>query len=882
MTYKEVRTAFVDFFKSKQHTPVASSPLVPLDDPTLLFTNAGMNQFKDIFLGNRTVGYSRAVSVQKCVRAGGKHNDLDNVGYTTRHHTFFEMLGNFSFGDYFKEEAIEMGWSFLTETLGLPKNKLHVTVFETDDEAAEIWEKKIGVPKDRILRFGEKDNFWRMGETGPCGPCSEIFYDHGEAAAKDPSLPFGLDEDRFVEVWNLVFMQYFEDENKTLTPLPKPSVDTGAGLERLAAVMQGQADNYYTDAFMPLIEHICAQTKTPVEKWDATPESRAAHKVVADHARSTVFLMADGIKPGNDGRAYVLRRIMRRALRYAQKLSPEKQLFESVCAKVIEIYSEAYPELKPELLKPIHQETEKFLATLQQGTKMLHEHIEELKAAGKKELDGATAFKLYDTFGFPVDLTQIMSEEQGLKLNMKDFETHLAKAKDVAKKNQKVHQIDADDKAISDWAQGLKETVFVGYDRTEHKSTLQQTHSGKAASTSLSEGDTGFVVLAETPFYAEGGGQQGDRGHLQWSGGSAEVFNCEQRCNTYLHEVKVLKGELKQDQEIEAHVSLSHRRATEKNHSATHLLHQALKTVVGDHVGQAGSLVTHEKLRFDFSHDKALSQEELQQVEQLVNQQIFMGHGVTSQTQTYDDAVNEGAIAMFGEKYESDVRVITMGPFSKELCGGTHVRNTSEIGLLKIVSESSISSGVRRMEALTGSMAFAYLNKNALENMEARHHLNLSAKWETYLHERKVTVTEWIEKTQQQFQQMQKEVQALKAKSISVKDLLQKGETITISDGPQCLFVVEQLDTEDRQLLSQVMDQLKSSHQDVVAVLVGQGQPSPILIGATKNLPVHCGNLLKEVSKKYSGKGGGRPDFAQGSLGNVDLKGLKNSVSEQL
>lgn len=876
MKHSDIRKAFISYFGKHGHQHVESSSLIPHNDPTLLFTNAGMNQFKNVFLGSESLGFDRAVTIQKCVRAGGKHNDLENVGYTTRHHTFFEMLGNFSFGDYFKKEAIHFAWEFLTKELQIPKEKLHVTVFETDDEAAQIWHEQEGVPKEKILRCGEKDNFWRMGETGPCGPCSEIFYDHGPEAAKDPSLPFGQDEDRYVEIWNLVFMQYFEDENKKLTPLPKPSVDTGAGLERLAAVMQNETDNYYTDLFTPLIETACKEANLNFAKWDNDPKSKATFKVVSDHARATIFLMSDGVLPGNEGRSYVLRRIMRRAIRYTQKLTEDPKLFTKVCKKVIKEMKDFYPQLDKKLLEAVELETDRFMSTLSQGTQILENHLKELKKFRSKTVDGKTAFKLYDTFGFPVDLTQLIAKEHGFDVNLEAFQQELEKARQVAKQARKSHKISTNEKHLAEWTSDFKPTEFKGYTHLElEKAKVLGLSNGEQAVDTLSEGQSGVIIFDESPFYAEGGGQVGDQGHFYTDAFEVEVEDCTQMNGVFLHHVTIKKGTVVLKDKGNLHVLVSSRRDTARNHSATHLLHKALKDVLGESVGQAGSLVTAEKLRFDFTHNAAVSKSELEQVEQLVNEKIFQSLEVSSKHQPYKKAVAEGAVAMFGEKYSDEVRVISMGGFSKELCGGTHVANTSEIGLFKIVAESSISSGVRRIEALTGRNAFTFLNKNTQENTQARQVANLPTNWEKYLYEDTETTVHWMKQAQEQIQALKKDMQALQSESIDVSSLLKNAKTHSTSKGDITLLV-EELNVEDRKVMSQIMDQLRDRSQNLVAVLVGSGVQKPLLVGANKSLKhVHCGQLTKQLTEEFGGKGGGRPDFAQGSVEKFDKsKGL--------
>jgi alanyl-tRNA synthetase len=879
MKHQQIRKAFTEYFENLKHSHVESSSLIPHNDPTLLFTNAGMNQFKNIFLGSESLGFNRAVTIQKCVRAGGKHNDLENVGYTTRHHTFFEMLGNFSFGDYFKKEAIHFAWDFLTNTLKIPKDKLYVTVFETDDEAAEIWHHQEGVPKDRIHRMGEKDNFWRMGDTGPCGPCSEIFYDHGPEAALDPKAAFPNDENRYVEIWNLVFMQYYEDASG-LTPLPKPSVDTGAGLERITALMQGHADNYQTDLFAPLIKKTAELAGKNYADWESDAADKATYKVIADHARATSFLMADGVTPSNEGRGYVLRRIMRRALRYGQKFTDNPKLFSEVCNVVIDEMGEFYPSLKTQraaIIQAVDQETQRFLSTLTQGTQILEDHLRALKAKGLNTVDGKTAFKLYDTFGFPVDLTQLIAKEQNFQVNIGEFEQEFEKARQKAKQARKSHSLNANDLHLATWTKQAKElaggsTEFVGY---THTIVAQQVPvaltNGQKEVNSLAEGESGLVIFRSTPFYAEGGGQIGDQGEITDGTTVAEVFDCTKMNDQFVHHIVVKSGTFKIDQSYNLQVQHSSRRETAKNHSATHLMHAALKKILGHHVGQAGSLVSFDKLRFDFSHTSAVTPEQILEIENLVNEQILAGLPVKAQQQSYKEAVNQGAVAMFGEKYGDEVRVLTMGDFSKELCGGIHVNNTSEIGFFKIVSESSVSAGVRRIEALTGQNVFNYLKKNTQENVRARKVANLSTQWETYLDSEEPGVDASIVQLQTQVQQFKKQIQGLQSQSLDIDGLIKKAALISSSAG-EIRVIVENAGVDDRNVLSDMVDKLRDKGQNLLVVLVGDGGGAkPFLIACNKGLKnINCGDIAKSMAQSFGGKGGGRPDYAQGSFEKFD------------
>lgn len=879
MKHQDVRKAFNGYFEGHGHKVVESSSLIPHNDPTLLFTNAGMNQFKNVFLGSESLAFNRAVTIQKCVRAGGKHNDLENVGYTTRHHTFFEMLGNFSFGDYFKKDAIHFAWDLLTHKIGIPKEKLYVTVFETDDEAAEIWHKQEGVPRDRIHRLGEKDNFWRMGDTGPCGPCSEIFYDHGPKAGTNPNAKFGEDDNRYVEIWNLVFMQFFED-GTGLKPLPKPSVDTGAGLERIAAALQGVTDNYETDLFTPLIKKACEISGKQFSDWQSSPELKATYKVIADHARAASFLMADGVFPSNEGRGYVLRRIMRRAIRYAQKLSTQPNLYRDVCAVVTHEMAPYYPALQTQrtaILAAVEAETQKFLSTLVQGTHILEEHLRQLGAKGQNTIDGKMAFKLYDTFGFPLDLTQVIAREKNFQVAVKDFESEFEKARQKAKQARKSHALTANDQHLLEWTQKISKTngaqKFVGYTGL---SSVQQKplalSDGTKSVNELAEGQSGILIFAETPFYAEGGGQSGDQGEITDGNTVLEVYDTTKMNELHLHHVTVKSGKLQLDKAYNVNVLSSLRRDTARNHSATHLLHAALKKVLGDKVGQAGSQVGPEKLRFDFNHNAAVTAVQLSEVEDLVNEQIYQNVPVQSELQSYKDAVKNGAVAMFGEKYGDSVRVLSMGDFSKELCGGTHVQNTSEIGLFLVVSESSVSAGVRRIEALTGRTALAYLKKNATENLRARKDLSLPTAWDSYLENDGATVASWIEQAQEQVSQFKKQIQNLQSQSVDFDSLIAKAATHTTAAG-ELRLLVEIFDVEDRGVLSDIVDKLRDRAQNLVVVVVGAGEQKPFLIACNKALKsVVCGNIAKELTQKFGGKGGGRPDYAQGSFDKFDGK----------
>jgi alanyl-tRNA synthetase len=699
MTSNELRQAFLDFFSEHGHEVVASSPLVPGNDPTLLFTNAGMVQFKDVFLGDDKRSYSTAASSQRCVRAGGKHNDLENVGYTARHHTFFEMLGNFSFGDYFKREAIQYAWDFLTGTLGLPEERLWVTVFEEDDEAADIWLKEMKIDPKRFSRLGAKDNFWAMGDTGPCGPCSEIFFDHGADVAGGPPGSPDEDGDRYVEVWNLVFMQFDRSADGKMTPLPKPSVDTGMGLERIAAVMQQVHSNYQIDLFANLIQ-------ATADVLGVKNDGSSSLNVIADHIRACSFLIVDGVLPGNEGRGYVLRRIIRRAIRHGKKLGTDGLFFNKLVAPLVKEMGVAYPELvkaQAHVEKVLAKEEKRFAETLDQGMEILESAIAELDG---KQLPGDVVFKLYDTYGFPVDLTADVARERELTIDQAGFEAAMQGQRDKAKAASKFSAISGD---------GLKtdaKTEFLGYDATESACEVVALFREGESVNELADGDEGAVVLATTPFYAESGGQIGDKGILVDEGKLFRVDDTQKSGDANVHFGVVEQGALKVGDSIEAVVDAERRQAIRLNHSATHLMHAALRNVLGDHVTQKGSLVAPDRLRFDFSHYEGVTPEQLKEIEDLVNTEIRKNIAADTNLMTYDAAIESGAMALFGEKYGDKVRVLRLGDFSVELCGGTHVERTGDIGVFKITHEGGVASGVRRIEAVTGQGAMEWIDAN--------------------------------------------------------------------------------------------------------------------------------------------------------------------------
>ncbi len=894
MTSFEVRDAFVNYFKRNGHTHVGSSSLIPEDDPTLMFANAGMNQFKNAFLGLEKRDYKRAVTVQKCVRAGGKHNDLENVGFTARHHTFFEMLGNFSFGDYFKKDAIRFAWELLTKDLQIPKEKLYVTVFETDDEAADIWHKQEGVPRERIFRFGEKDNFWRMGDTGPCGPCSEIFYDHGPKAGKiaDPYKGILAGEDRYVEIWNLVFMQFYEKSPGVMDPLPKPSVDTGSGLERVVAVMQGKLNNYDTDLFTPLIERACQPVGWNLEEMLAVEdayrtdenakglgdrtalqvkEEIAALRVMADHTRAASFLMADGAIPSNEGRGYVLRRILRRAIRYGRKISPQQSFIPMLADTFVKHMSSVYPELQQRrdvIVTTLQEEESRFLQTLDTGTELLNNEFKSLSSKKQKKLAGEFSFRLYDTFGFPLDLTRLMAAEKGFEVDEVEFDQHMEKARKLAQASGKFKAA-ADDGHILAWTQNQKqkETRFTGYAATNDKSKILALSDGKEEVQSLAAGSAGLIITEATPFYGESGCQIGDRGEIFSGGGKATVQDTTKHQGLFVHHVSVASGKLTVGDQVTMVVEDNDRRRTASNHSATHLMHSALRKVLGTHVSQAGSLVDAMKTRFDFTHNKAVSKEEIAQIEALVNHEIALAHPVEPKVMGYKEAIASGAMALFGEKYGNEVRVLRMGDFSCELCGGTHVANTAQIRLFKIVSESGVSAGVRRIEAITGDGALQYLLKNAEENQRARTAAGISESWSTYL-ESKNQVSDWVESTKSQMKDLEKSVRQAKSSTVNLDEIIAKSESFAMK-GSNHRLVAWNVEVDDRDVLAQWADQLKNKIQSGVVVVLGKGESThPLIVTVSKNLnpEVSAGGLLKDLAHAMGGKGGGRPDFAQGAV----------------
>jgi alanyl-tRNA synthetase len=843
LSTSDIRQKFLSFFESKGHEIVASSPLVPGNDATLLFTNAGMVQFKDVFLGIDKRAYDRATTSQRCVRAGGKHNDLENVGYTARHHTFFEMLGNFSFGDYFKEEAIEYAWEFLTGVLELPADKLWVTVFEEDDEAYDLWAKKIGVPEDRIARIGAKDNFWQMGDTGPCGPCSEIFYDHGPEVFGGPPGTPDEDGDRYIEIWNLVFMQFDRSADGTLTPLPKPSVDTGMGLERIAAVLQHVHNNYDIDLFAELLKHVQAVT-------GAKDADSPSLKVIADHIRSCAFMIVDGVLPSNEGRGYVLRRIIRRAARHGHNLGASEPFFHKLVEPLADLMGEAFPELvktKQQVTDALLAEELRFAETLSQGMKILEDDLEKLQG---DTVPGEVLFKLYDTFGFPLDLTADIARERGLKVDESGFELQMEAQRSRARA---ASQFASSAVAVSSGAH----TTFTGYEHNSDTAKVQELFVDGEAVNSISfdgnaEGSV-VVVLDQTPFYGESGGQVGDNGMLRAAGAEFSVADTQKSANAILHYGKLLSGTLSRGDEVAADIDEPRRTATIKNHSATHLLHSGLRRSLGDHVQQKGSLVTPGYLRFDFSHNQPVSSQTLAEIETWVNEQVRVNSSCSIAEMSMDEAMQKGATALFGEKYGDVVRVVELGEYSTELCGGTHVERTGDIGSFRIISETGVASGVRRIEALTGAAAVDYTAKQhrTLQQIAA----NLKTPVEK-VDERVALLTE-------QNRDLSRELDRLKSKLAA-----QAGDTMldNASDIGGIKVLATELENADVKAMRETMDKLKDKLGTAAIVLGSKdGDKVRLIAGVTKDATsrVKAGDLINHVATQVGGKGGGRPDLAQ-------------------
>lgn len=872
-TSQQIRQAFLDFFASKNHTVVPSSPVVPHDDPTLMFTNAGMNQFKGIFLGDNPKGLSRATSSQKCIRAGGKHNDLENVGQTARHLTFFEMLGNFSFGDYFKRDAILYAWEFLTSPnwMNIPAHKLMATVYHTDDEAYDIWHNEVGLPAERIVRIGDNkgekyasDNFWQMGDTGPCGPCSEIFYDHGEHIWGGPPGSPEEDGDRFIEIWNNVFMQFNRDESGTLHPLPKPCVDTGMGLERITAVLQGSNSNYDTDVFKTLLAKIAELTGVAYVEG----EKGMAHRVISDHIRTISFAIADGVIPSNEGRGYVIRRILRRASRYARNLGQKEAFLIKLLPTLVELMGSAYPELVARqdfIVQVIRSEEERFLKTLDTGLGLFEKITDELKSLGQNEIPGEKVFQLYDTYGFPVDLTRLIAKENGFSLDETGFEISMQEQKDRARAARKSGVSFADESA---WTQieSTQGTEFLGYDLAESEIQISRFKVDE---------DLVYFVAAQTPFYAESGGQVGERGLLSNDLIQLEVLDTLKQNDLWIHKAKVLNGEATLESmspKMKAIVSKSERSATQKNHSATHLLQAALRQVLGDHVVQQGSRVDASSLRFDFQHQKALSSTEIAQVEDLVNAQIQQNLAVQTAVQNIDEAKASGAMALFGEKYDDEVRVVSMGEFSVELCGGLHVKSTGEIGSFRIVSETATAAGVRRIEAITGQAALD----------QARNNAQLISELQSIFRVKPDEVLSRVQGLLDQTKKLEKEIEHL-------NEIAAAAQVVELKAKAQNGILIESFTNMDKTRFSKISEQLAASFDGISVLSNSDAENASIAVTVAKSLQskIKAGELVSKIAALAGGKGGGRPDRAQAGTKEVTkvadaLKAAQALIQEAL
>ncbi|MHA3902315.1 alanine--tRNA ligase [Castellaniella sp. WN] len=861
MKTSEIRQKFLSFFESKGHQVVPSSPLVPGNDPTLLFTNAGMVQFKDVFTGKDTRPYHRATTAQRCVRAGGKHNDLENVGYTARHHTFFEMLGNFSFGDYFKRDAITYAWTLLTEVYGLPKEKLWVTVYQEDDEAYDIWAQEIGVPRERIIRIGDNkgaryasDNFWQMADTGPCGPCSEIFYDHGPEIWGGPPGSPEEDGDRYIEIWNLVFMQFERDAQGTMRPLPKPCVDTGMGLERISAVLQHVHSNYEIDLFQNLI-------RTAARETGCTDLADNSLKVIADHIRACGFLVVDGVIPGNEGRGYVLRRIIRRALRHGHKLGQKGLFFHRLVADLVGQMGDAYPELAAQQARVeqvLRQEEERFGETLENGMRILESALAALPAG--QALDGQTLFTLYDTYGFPVDLTADICRERSIPADLDGFEQAMAHQREQARAAGKF-------KASADLSYDGVATRFDGYDHLEGQAAVTALYVDGVSVRSIAQGQQAVVVLDSTPFYAESGGQVGDTGLLVGAAARFQVADTQKiQADVFGHHGVLEQGALAVGDTVRAQVDARRRADTMRNHSATHLMHKALRQVLGGHVQQRGSLVDPDKTRFDFAHDAPMTAEQIAQVEVIVNDEVLANQAVRTQHMAYDEAVAGGAMALFGEKYGDVVRVLDIG-FSRELCGGTHVARTGDIGLFKIVSEGGVAAGIRRVEAITGRNALAWVQRT-------RETLDQAA---GLLKTQPVEVPDRIQALQQQTRQIERELERLQDKLAAAAGSDLAGQAVDVA-GAKLLAV--RLAGVDPKALRGMVDQLKSKLPGAVILLAAVADDKISLVaGVSPELTarVKAGDLVGSIAAQVGGKGGGRPDMAMG--GGSDVASLDGALA---
>jgi alanyl-tRNA synthetase len=866
MESKKIRQLFLDFFREKGHEVLPSSNLLPQDDQTLLFTNAGMVQFKSVFLGNEKRPSARAATAQKCLRAGGKHNDLENVGRTARHHTFFEMLGNFSFGDYFKEEATQWAWEFLTERVKLPADKLMITVFEEDDEAAEIWEKNVGVSPERIFRLGEEDNFWQMGDTGPCGPCSEILIDQGpDLSCNRPDCRVGCDCDRYLEIWNLVFMQYNRDLSGKLNPLPKPSIDTGMGLERLSAVLQGKVNNFDTDLFLPIIQHV---ENISGKKYGTDPSVAVSMRVIADHIRSAAFVLSEGLTPSNEGRGYVLRRIIRRAARHGFILGIEEPFLYNALDTVYEMMSGQYPEILENThmsKKLLRFEEERFAHTLSSGMDILDKVMDGVKSSGKDTIPGPELFKLYDTFGFPLDLAQDIAEDNKLKIDHQGFNKEM----ELQKKRARASWVGAEDEVAEVYREiknRLQPTVFLGYEALQSDSIVNALIKNGEFIEEAKEGEDVEIVLDKTPFYGESGGQVGDTGTIKSNDLKIEIKESKKISDTPIHIGIIKKGLVRRGMAVHTSVEADRRKSIVRNHTATHLLHAALRAVLGDQVKQSGSLVAPERLRFDFTHFFAMDDREIRDVENIVNEKIIENIPVDTSETSLDDAISKGVTALFGEKYGEEVRIVKAGDFSAELCGGTHCHATGEIGPFKIVSEGSVAAGIRRIEAITGFSVFEFMNAREEELKNTAGLLRVN----------ELKVSEKVEKIVHDLKQQEKELEKIRQKKVSgnVDSIIKKAEDIG-----NVKVLAYKADGLDMKSLRGLADELKNKLGSGIIVLGSSSNGQAFYVSAvTKDLvsDFNAGEILKAVT---GGKGGGRPDMAQGGTKNPsEIDNAINSV----
>ena len=870
MKSSEIRTAFLDYFQSKGHKIVPSSPLIPWDDPTLIFVNAGMVQFKKIFLGSEKSPFSRAVTCQKCMRAGGKHSDLENVGHTARHHTFFEMLGNFSFGDYFKKDAILFGWDLLTGQFKLPKEKLYVSVYEQDDEAAGLWADLTEIPDNRIVRLGAKDNFWQMGDTGPCGPCSEIIIDQGShLGCGKPDCSVGCDCDRFLELWNLVFMQFNRDESGQLTPLPKPSIDTGMGLERISAVLQGKQNNFDTDLFEPIISQISSLSGVA---YGSSPDKTASIRVIADHIRAAIFMLSEGCVPSNEGRGYVLRRIIRRASRHAKLLNIHEPCLYRLTGPVISVMGDIYPEIVSErnrTEKLLKIEEENFHRTIESAMNVFDNIVARTKKDGLQVISGEEVARLQQTHGLPFDFAKDIAMDAGLKIDEEAFHEGMESHREKSKANVgAVHAASAmhTAEAYAD----IDKSEFVGYDALTANAVVKYLYKNNRLVDALAEGEEGEMILDKTPFYGESGGQEGDSGIITSHGALITVLDTKKpSAGIYVHRVKVTKGNITKGEHVNCSVDESMRKAVMRNHTATHLLHKALRMVLGDHVKQSGSVVDHERLRFDFTHFAAMQDDEIKKVEDIINDNILEDISVTTDIMRVDEAMKTGAMALFDEKYGETVRVVTTGDFSKELCGGTHCRSTGEIGLCVIVSEGSVASGIRRIEALTGNTAFEYFRRKKSELDEIKGVLKTEIPLEK------------IDKLLADVKTMEKEIRKLKTGSS--KDNITDAVKNALEINGVKVVKIRQDDLNQNELLllaDNVRDRMNSGIIILYSVTDGQ---AAIVCVVTKDLTdrFHAGEIVKNITKLTGGRGGGKPDMAQGGTKEIDkLDAILNSLNE--